>query len=53
MSFSNANDSIVRYIRFRMGKGGDSGKGEFSFARVDTMDSAHKLEWTGRRHHHC
>ncbi|KAI8965565.1 polysaccharide lyase family 1 protein [Daldinia sp. FL1419] len=26
LSFSNANDAIVRYIRFRMGKSGDSGK---------------------------
>jgi len=29
-SWSNANNAIVRYIRIRMGKGGDSGKGLFT-----------------------
>lgn len=31
-SFSNADDAVVRYLRIRMGKGGDSGKDGITIA---------------------
>ncbi|KAF4305148.1 putative pectate lyase protein [Botryosphaeria dothidea] len=36
-SFSNANDAIVRYIRIRMGKPGDSGKDAITIAEGANM----------------
>ncbi|KAI0841190.1 polysaccharide lyase family 1 protein [Hypoxylon sp. FL0890] len=48
MSFSNANDAIVRYIRFRMGKGGDSGKDAITIAEGSTMIFDHVSVAWGR-----
>ncbi|KAI4859241.1 polysaccharide lyase family 1 protein [Hypoxylon rubiginosum] len=48
MSFSNANDSIVRYIRFRMGKGGDSGKDGITIAEGSNMIFDHVSAAWGR-----
>ncbi|KAI0152129.1 polysaccharide lyase family 1 protein [Hypoxylon sp. NC0597] len=46
ISFSNANDAIVRYIRFRMGKGGDSGKDAITIAEGSTMIFDHvSVSW--------
>ncbi|KAL7627946.1 hypothetical protein AAE478_002141 [Parahypoxylon ruwenzoriense] len=48
MSFSNANDAIVRYIRFRMGKGGDSGKDGITIAEGNNMIFDHVSATWGR-----
>ncbi|XXG98880.1 hypothetical protein Hte_005210 [Hypoxylon texense] len=48
MSFSNANDAIVRYIRFRMGKGGDSGKDGITIAEGSNMIFDHVSAAWGR-----
>ncbi|KAI1386756.1 polysaccharide lyase family 1 protein [Hypoxylon trugodes] len=48
MSFSNANDAIVRYIRFRMGKGGDKGKDGITIAEGSTMIFDHVSAAWGR-----
>ncbi|KAI2621194.1 polysaccharide lyase family 1 protein [Hypoxylon sp. NC1633] len=48
MSFSNANDTIVRYIRFRMGKGGDSGKDGITIAEGSNMIFDHVSAAWGR-----
>ncbi|KAI0889302.1 polysaccharide lyase family 1 protein [Annulohypoxylon maeteangense] len=48
MSFSNANDAIVRYIRFRMGKGGDSGKDGITIADGSNMIFDHVSAAWGR-----
>ncbi|KAI0900078.1 polysaccharide lyase family 1 protein [Annulohypoxylon nitens] len=48
MSFSNANDAIVRYIRFRMGKGGDSGKDGITIADGSNMIFDHVSVTWGR-----
>lgn len=37
VSFSNADHVIVRYIRFRMGSGGDSGKDAVAIAEGHDM----------------
>ncbi|KAK6344464.1 hypothetical protein TWF696_008101 [Orbilia brochopaga] len=45
-SFSNAHQSIVRYIRIRMGKGGDSGKDAITIADGDLMIFDHvSVSW--------
>ncbi|KAF3084912.1 hypothetical protein TWF569_000733 [Orbilia oligospora] len=45
-SFSNAHNSIVRYIRIRMGKPGDSGKDAITIADGDTMIFDHvSVSW--------
>ncbi|KAF3910246.1 hypothetical protein ABW21_db0204185 [Orbilia brochopaga] len=45
-SFSNAHQSIVRYIRIRMGKGGDSGKDAITIADGDVMIFDHvSVSW--------
>ncbi|TDZ55091.1 putative pectate lyase C [Colletotrichum trifolii] len=41
-SLSNANDAIVRYIRIRMGKGGDSGKDAVTIASGERILVDHK-----------
>jgi len=48
VSFSNAHNSIVRYIRFRMGKGGDSGKDGISLADGDNLIFDHISASWGR-----
>ncbi|KAI6080965.1 polysaccharide lyase family 1 protein [Hypoxylon rubiginosum] len=48
MSFSNANDAIVRYIRFRMGKSGDSGKDGITIAEGSSMVFDHVSAAWGR-----
>ncbi|KAI1086371.1 polysaccharide lyase family 1 protein [Rostrohypoxylon terebratum] len=48
MSFSNANDAIVRYIRFRMGKGGESGKDAITIADGSNMIFDHVSVTWGR-----
>ncbi|KAI0388090.1 polysaccharide lyase family 1 protein [Hypomontagnella monticulosa] len=48
LSFSNANEAIVRYIRFRMGKGGDSGKDGVTIAEGSTMIFDHVSTTWGR-----
>ncbi|KAI1379625.1 polysaccharide lyase family 1 protein [Hypoxylon crocopeplum] len=48
MSFSNANDAIVRYVRFRMGKGGDSGKDGITIAEGSNMIFDHVSAAWGR-----
>ncbi|KAI1417024.1 polysaccharide lyase family 1 protein [Hypoxylon sp. FL1857] len=48
MSFSNADDAIVRYIRFRMGKGGDSGKDGITIAEGSNMIFDHVSVTWGR-----
>ncbi|KAL3421104.1 pectate lyase [Phlyctema vagabunda] len=45
-SFSNADDAIVRYIRIRMGKGGDSGKDGVTIAEGKNMIFDHvSVSW--------
>ncbi|KAL3447186.1 pectin lyase fold/virulence factor [Aspergillus insuetus] len=45
-SFSNADDAIVRYIRIRMGRGGDSGKDGITIAEGSTMIFDHvSVSW--------
>ena len=45
-SFTNANNTIVRYMRFRMGVGGDSGKDSISIARGHDMIFDHcSISW--------
>ncbi|KAK6353812.1 hypothetical protein TWF730_008236 [Orbilia blumenaviensis] len=45
-SFSNAHNSIVRYIRIRMGKPGDSGKDAITIADGDNMIFDHvSVSW--------
>ncbi|KAF3061917.1 putative pectate lyase C [Daldinia childiae] len=48
LSFSNANDAIVRYIRFRMGKSGDSGKDGITIADGSNMIFDHVSATWGR-----
>ncbi|KAL6711059.1 hypothetical protein ACN47E_006934 [Coniothyrium glycines] len=47
-SFSNADDAIVRYIRIRMGKGGDSGKDGITIAEGSNMIFDHVSVTWGR-----
>ncbi|KAL2817507.1 pectin lyase fold/virulence factor [Aspergillus cavernicola] len=45
-SFSNANDAIVRYLRIRMGRGGDSGKDGITIAEGSNMIFDHvSVSW--------
>ncbi len=45
-SFTNANHTIVRYVRFRMGLGGDSGKDAITIARGHDMIFDHcSISW--------
>uniref|UniRef100_L2FBN5 Pectate lyase n=1 Tax=Colletotrichum fructicola (strain Nara gc5) TaxID=1213859 RepID=L2FBN5_COLFN len=45
-SWSNANNAIVRYIRIRMGKGGDSGKDAITIADGNNMIFDHvSVSW--------
>jgi hypothetical protein len=45
-SFTNANHSIVRYMRFRMGVGGESGKDTLAIARGHDMIFDHcSISW--------
>ncbi|KAL4808062.1 pectin lyase fold/virulence factor [Aspergillus unguis] len=45
-SFSNADEAIVRYIRIRMGRGGDSGKDGITIAEGSTMIFDHvSVSW--------
>ena len=45
-SFSNADDAIVRYLRIRMGKGGDSGKDGITIAEGSNMIFDHvSVSW--------
>ena len=45
-SFSNADNAIVRYIRIRMGKGGDSGKDAITIADGSNMIFDHiSVSW--------
>jgi pectate lyase len=45
-SFTNANHTIVRYVRFRMGLGGDSGKDTITIARGHDMIFDHcSISW--------
>jgi hypothetical protein len=45
-SFSNADDAIVRHIRIRMGKGGDSGKDAVTIAEGSRMIFQHvSVSW--------
>ncbi|KAF2035299.1 pectate lyase-like protein [Setomelanomma holmii] len=45
-SFNNADDAIVRYIRIRMGKGGDSGKDGITIAEGSNMIFDHvSVSW--------
>ncbi|KAI1098884.1 polysaccharide lyase family 1 protein [Jackrogersella minutella] len=48
VSFSNADEAIVRYIRFRMGKGGDSGKDGVAIAEGSNMIFDHVSSAWGR-----
>ncbi|KAI1504484.1 pectate lyase C [Biscogniauxia marginata] len=46
MSWSNADEAIVRYIRIRMGKGGDSGKDGVTIAEGQNMIFDHvSISW--------
>lgn len=47
-SFSNADDTIVRYIRIRMGKGGSSGKDAITIAQGSNMIFDHVSVTWGR-----
>ncbi|KAI0441516.1 fibronectin [Xylaria telfairii] len=48
LSWSNANDAIVRYMRFRMGKSGDSGKDGITIADGKNMIFDHVSVTWGR-----
>lgn len=48
VSFSNAHHAIVRYIRFRMGRGGDSGKDGVAIAEGRDMVFDHVSASWGR-----
>ncbi|ETS72973.1 pectate lyase C [Pestalotiopsis fici W106-1] len=48
LSFSNADNAIVRYVRFRMGKGGDSGKDGITIAEGENMIFDHVSVTWGR-----
>lgn len=48
LSFSNANNSITRYIRIRMGVGGDSGKDAIAIADGNNMIFDHVSVTWGR-----
>ncbi|KAI0871673.1 fibronectin [Hypoxylon argillaceum] len=48
LSWSNANDAIVRYMRFRMGKSGDSGKDGITIADGQNMIFDHVSVTWGR-----
>ncbi|ORY56638.1 pectate lyase C [Pseudomassariella vexata] len=48
LSFSNADNTIVRYIRLRMGKGGDSGKDGVTIAEGENMIFDHVSVTWGR-----
>ncbi|KAK6196533.1 hypothetical protein LQW54_011422 [Pestalotiopsis sp. IQ-011] len=48
LSFSNADNSIVRYVRIRMGKGGDSGKDGITIAEGENMIFDHVSVTWGR-----
>ncbi|KAI8956336.1 fibronectin [Xylaria longipes] len=48
LSWSNANDAIVRYVRFRMGKSGDSGKDGITIADGKNMIFDHVSVTWGR-----
>ncbi|KAI1752630.1 fibronectin [Xylaria castorea] len=48
LSWSNANDAIVRYMRFRMGKSGDSGKDGITIADGTNMIFDHVSVTWGR-----
>ncbi|KAL0577870.1 hypothetical protein V5O48_004106 [Marasmius crinis-equi] len=46
LSYSAASNTITRYIRFRMGKGGDSGKDGITIANGDNMIFDHvSVSW--------
>ncbi|KAI3607543.1 pectate lyase [Moniliophthora roreri] len=46
LSYSGASDTITRYIRFRMGKGGDSGKDAITIANGENMIFDHiSVSW--------
>ncbi|KAH6646535.1 pectate lyase C [Truncatella angustata] len=48
LSFSNADNTIVRYIRLRMGKGGDSGKDGVTIAEGENIIFDHISVTWGR-----
>ncbi|KAI1257395.1 hypothetical protein MGN70_000435 [Eutypa lata] len=48
LSWSNADNGIVRYMRFRMGKGGDSGKDGITIAEGENMIFDHVSVTWGR-----
>ncbi|KAI4592277.1 hypothetical protein KJ359_011336 [Pestalotiopsis sp. 9143b] len=48
LSFSNADNAIVRYVRIRMGKGGDSGKDGITIAEGENMIFDHVSVTWGR-----
>ncbi|TGJ79509.1 hypothetical protein E0Z10_g9246 [Xylaria hypoxylon] len=48
LSWSNANEAIVRYMRFRMGKSGDSGKDGITIADGQNMIFDHVSVTWGR-----
>ncbi|KAH8826560.1 polysaccharide lyase family 1 protein [Flagelloscypha sp. PMI_526] len=48
VSYSNANNTITRYIRYRMGKGGDSGKDATGIAEGNNMIFDHLSTSWGR-----
>ncbi|KAF2967862.1 hypothetical protein GQX73_g5691 [Xylaria multiplex] len=48
LSWSNANEAIVRYVRFRMGKSGDSGKDGITIADGKNMIFDHVSVTWGR-----
>ncbi|KAI1165061.1 fibronectin [Nemania serpens] len=48
LSWSNANDAIVRYVRLRMGKSGDSGKDGMTIADGQNMIFDHVSATWGR-----
>ncbi|KAM0806496.1 putative Pectate lyase C [Seiridium cardinale] len=48
LSFSNSDNAIVRYVRFRMGAGGDSGKDGITIAEGENMIFDHVSVTWGR-----